>query len=119
LEGYIVKEILRPFWILISAKRKKLTKREWLNKMFIRKEKDLIILFYCLSSNKIMLFKSFELFGDSSFTPLNQSENFLKTVSFFMKWYCLTTFFIFLLILHRLFLQKVFGRSLDDVKFGL
>ena len=69
---------------------------------------------------KSMLFKSFEPFGEPSFTLLNQLEYFVKTVSFFVKLYCFATFFISLLIVHRLFLlPKVFGRSLGDVKIGL
>jgi len=69
---------------------------------------------------KPILFKSFEPFGEPSFTPLNQLECFVKTVSFFMKLYCFTTFFILILNLHRLsLLPKVFGRSLGDVKIGL
>jgi len=69
---------------------------------------------------KSMLFKSFEPFGEPSFTLLNQLEYFVKTVSFFVKLYCFATFFISLLIVHRLYLlPKVFGRSLGDVKIGL
>jgi hypothetical protein len=48
---------------------------------------------------------------------LDQLEYFIETVSFFIKLYCFTTFLIFLLILHRLYLlPKLFGRSLGDVK---
>jgi hypothetical protein len=44
----------------------------------------------------------------------------IKTDSFVIKLYCLTAFFILILILHRLYLlPKVFGRSLGDIKIGL
>jgi hypothetical protein len=48
-------------------------------------------------------------------------ECFVKTMSFFMKLYCFATFFvfIFILILHRLYLLPKFGRSLGDAKNGL
>jgi hypothetical protein len=70
---------------------------------------------------KPIFFKPFEPFGEPSFTPLNQLECFVKTISFFMKLYRFATFFvfIFILILHRLYLLPKFGRSLGDAKNGL
>jgi len=68
---------------------------------------------------KSLFFIPMKPFGEPSFTPLKQLEYFVKTVSFFIKLYCFAAFFIFLLIIHRLFfLPKVFGRSLGDVKSG-
>ncbi len=75
---------------------------------------------FVLETFKPMLFKSFEPFGKPEFASLDQLKYFIETVSFFMKLYCFTTFLIFLLILHRLYLlPKNFGRSLGDVKNGL
>ena len=75
---------------------------------------------FVLETFKSMLFIPFEPFEKPSSTPLNHLEYFVETVSFFMKLYCFTTFFIFLLILHRLYLlQKFFGKSLGDVNFSL
>jgi len=68
---------------------------------------------------KSLFFIPMKPFGEPSFTPLKQLEYLIETISFFIKLYCFAAFFIFILILHRLFfLQKVFGRSLGDVKSG-
>jgi hypothetical protein len=60
---------------------------------------------------KPMLFISSEPFRKPESTSLNQMEYLFKFNSFFMKLYCLTAFFIFLLILHRLSLPKTFWKK--------
>ena len=68
---------------------------------------------------KSLLFKSFEPFGEPPFTSLNQLEYLIETKSILVKLYCLTAFFIFILITHRLsLLLNVFRRSLGDIKKG-
>jgi len=67
---------------------------------------------------KSLFFMPMKPFGEPSFTPLKQLEYLIETVSFFIKLYCFTTFFIFILTLHRLSPPKSFGRSLGNVKTG-
>jgi len=71
-----------------------------------------------LESLKPMFLISVKPFREPESASLNQLEYLFKANSFFVKLYCFAAFFIFILILHRLFLlQILFRRSLGDRKF--
>lgn len=73
---------------------------------------------FLLESLKPMFLISVKPFREPESASLNQLEYLFKANSFFVKLYCFTAFFIFILIIHRLFLlQKVLRRSLGDRKF--
>ena len=66
-------------------------------------------------SFKSMLFISIDPFRKPNPASFKQLEYFVKANSFFIKLYCLTAFFIFMLMLHCLSLPpKLFGRSLGN-----
>jgi len=75
---------------------------------------------FILKSLKPVFFKSTEPFRKPASTSLNKSKDVIEAISFFIKVYCFTTCFIFIVLFHRLsFSQNVFWKKCRRYKSSL